>query len=600
MRGSEAASRVGEQVYHAGQGQDERAHPRAPHLLRGLDSGWSGGSNPHRESGTRCRAAADVGAALGAAHGRQGEHGGTHVGDSVGAEGSGTGEEPRRAGQAQRGRMVKSGLDSGRGLAGRMGPPGRFKGRGLIGLLGLPEGVENARPDIGQRSDRDGMALALSPLALVILLGPGFLVGTLPGKLVQGIAPGLDTTQAPMGFLIRPALEEHRRRTSQRLQTAGALIAAAIVAQFGQQSRSKARSGPWQSLEELAVGMTQKKAFNLLVVVSNLLEQRVQLGDQSQHQPGFRARGDLSGLQRRLLQVRDDLLGFLPGSRISGLLEQRRQLLHRGSASSLQRRIGAQERQRRGLLQLAEHVEGHRVIGYASSRELVDQARLHLDQGVLVARQGLEFLDLLAVGIESAQILEVGTPRFRQQIGVNRVGLGSRRCSSLLNRPRIDRVHGPSLFQQMGNQEPMRRFHDAGDLLTACWTSHAFQVRVQLAQSLGTMSHPDRFQLATSLINAQGIMMVIRPIDAAILHGFAPFWKHRAFLNSCVLILWRSKRDSLMTSPVQKRCQGRTSFLNRSSRVETRAFPRQVRQSFKSVYLWLGPRVEGVWININV
>src|SRR5579859_7998758 len=92
VRGSEAASRVGELVYHAGQGQDERAHPRAPHLLRGLDSAWSLVSNPHRESGTRCRAAADVGAALGAAHGRQGGHGGNRLGDSVGAEACGTGE----------------------------------------------------------------------------------------------------------------------------------------------------------------------------------------------------------------------------------------------------------------------------------------------------------------------------------------------------------------------------------------------------------------------------------------------------------------------------------------------------------------------------
>src|SRR5690348_15461674 len=89
VRGSEAASRVGGQVYHTGQGQDERAHPRAPHDLRGLDSAWSWEVNPHRESGTRCRAAADVGAALAAAHGWQGGHGGNRLGDSVGAEASG-------------------------------------------------------------------------------------------------------------------------------------------------------------------------------------------------------------------------------------------------------------------------------------------------------------------------------------------------------------------------------------------------------------------------------------------------------------------------------------------------------------------------------
>src|SRR5260221_10608764 len=81
----EAASRVVVQVYHTGQGQDERARPRPAPLLRGLDSAWSLGSLPHRESGTRWRAAADVGAGQGqgsrSAEGRRGNR----LGDSVGA-----------------------------------------------------------------------------------------------------------------------------------------------------------------------------------------------------------------------------------------------------------------------------------------------------------------------------------------------------------------------------------------------------------------------------------------------------------------------------------------------------------------------------------
>src|SRR5258708_7138612 len=90
---SEAASRVGKQVYHTGQGQDERteaSHPgsHAPWPRSGLDSAWSGASNPHRESGTRWRAAADVGAtgtAAGAAHGRQSRRDANRLGDSIGA-----------------------------------------------------------------------------------------------------------------------------------------------------------------------------------------------------------------------------------------------------------------------------------------------------------------------------------------------------------------------------------------------------------------------------------------------------------------------------------------------------------------------------------
>jgi len=553
VRGSETASRVGEQVHHAGQGQDERAHPPAPHLLRGLDSVWSLVSNPHRESGTRCRAAADVGAPRGAAHGRQRDHGGNRLGDSVGAEACGTGKGPRSAAPAQESRMDKSGMDSDRGLVERMGLPGRFKGRGVIGLLGLPDGIENARLDIGQRPDRDGMALALGLLALVILPGPGFLVRTLPGKLVQGIAPGLDAPQSAMRFLVRPALEEDGRSPSQSLPTG---------------------------------------ALNLLVVGSNLLEQRVQLGDQGQHQPRFGARGDLGGLQLGLLQLHDELLGFLPRSRVAGLLEQRRQLVHRGRASRLQRRIGPQERQRRGLLQLTEHLQGHRVIGFEASRELVDQARLHLDQGILVARQGLEFLDLLAVGIEPAQILEVRTPGFGQQIGVKRVGLGSRGGSSLLHCARINRVHRPSLFQQMSNQEPMGGFHDTSDLLFSLWPGDPLQVCIQLTQPFGRMGDTDRSQWLALFINAQRIMMVVCPIDAAKLHGIAPFLKKTRVPNSCVLILWRSKRDSLMTSRVEEPCRGRASFLNRSSRVEAQAFPWRVQPFSEQVYRLLRPYVE--------
>src|SRR5215469_13149831 len=168
-----------------------------------------------------------------------------------------------------------------------MSLPGLLKGRGLIPFLRLPNSIENARPDIGQGTDGDGMTLALGPLALVKLLRPRFLERALPSELLQDIAPGLDTRHPAMGLLVRPALEENRRCASQRLQTTGISISAAVIAHFGQQSRSKTCTSSWQSLEEFAVGMDQKKALNLLVVLGNLLEQRLQLVYQGQHQPRF-------------------------------------------------------------------------------------------------------------------------------------------------------------------------------------------------------------------------------------------------------------------------------------------------------------------------
>src|SRR5579872_7017591 len=103
MSVSKAASRVVVQVYHTGQGQDERARPRPAHLLRGLDSAWSFASNPHRESGTRWRAAADVGAGQGqgsrSAEGRRGNR----LGDSVGAQAPCAGESTRSVQRSPRG-----------------------------------------------------------------------------------------------------------------------------------------------------------------------------------------------------------------------------------------------------------------------------------------------------------------------------------------------------------------------------------------------------------------------------------------------------------------------------------------------------------------
>ena len=142
MNVDEAASRVGVQVYHTGQGQDERARPRPAPLLRGLDSAWSLVSNPHRESGTRWRAAADVGAGQGqgsrSAEGRRGNR----LGDSVGADALRTREGLRSAEHAQRGVLAWGDVDSGGVWPGRMRPFGRFKGRGLIAGLVHPHAVD--------------------------------------------------------------------------------------------------------------------------------------------------------------------------------------------------------------------------------------------------------------------------------------------------------------------------------------------------------------------------------------------------------------------------------------------------------------------------
>src|SRR5438034_5423034 len=160
VRVSETASRVVVQVYHTGQGQDERVEasrpcPRTPWPRHGLDSAWSCVSNPHRESGTRWRAAADVGqaeASEGTASGRQKGRDGNRLGNSVGAHSPRTGEDPRSAESTRRGAVGKRGLDSGDVLPGRMSPLRRCKRRGVIAGFTYPHAIDDAYPDVGQGS----------------------------------------------------------------------------------------------------------------------------------------------------------------------------------------------------------------------------------------------------------------------------------------------------------------------------------------------------------------------------------------------------------------------------------------------------------------
>jgi hypothetical protein len=244
----EVASRVGKQVYHTGQGQDERARTRPSPLLRGLDSAWSVASNPHRESGTRWWAAADVGPAgryAGAAHGRQKGRAGNRLGDSVGARASCTGEEPRSAGNSSTEATSKRGLASGDVLARSMRKPRRLKGRGLIARVAHPHAIDDAHPDIGQGPYRHRVAFALRPLALIVVQSPGLLPRRLPSELMQGVAQRLDTGIAAVGLEVGATLKQDRRGACQRLQTGRIGIALAVIPDFRQQARGYYPSRWW-------------------------------------------------------------------------------------------------------------------------------------------------------------------------------------------------------------------------------------------------------------------------------------------------------------------------------------------------------------------
>src|SRR5260221_12667404 len=114
-----------------------------------------------------------------------------------------------------------------------------LKGSRLIAAPIGPQGKDDPDPDIGKRPHGDGMAFAFSPFALVVIFGPGFTLRRLPGELMKRVTQRFDATQSAMCFGVHPALIEHRRGSSQSLQTPGRLVAFAIIADFCQQSRSQ-------------------------------------------------------------------------------------------------------------------------------------------------------------------------------------------------------------------------------------------------------------------------------------------------------------------------------------------------------------------------
>jgi hypothetical protein len=394
----------------------------------------------------------------------------------------------------------------------------QLKRRRFIAAVVGPHREDDPDPNVGKRSHNHGMAFAFSSFALVIGSGPRFALRTLPGELLQGVAQGFDTPQAAMRFGIRPALKQDGRGATQRLQTAGIQVAAPVITNLCQQSRGQMVGAARQAGKDLVVRMGQKKGADLLIILSNLLDQRQQLTDQRQHQTRLGASSHRVSLQLGLLQLLEDGESDFPRMRMPCLLEHLLDLLNRGRCSLLWRGVGLQEQQRTPLVQFAKEVQSHRVIGYASGGELIDQARLHLDQAILIAREQFQFGHLLAVRSQTVQIGEVSSSCFRQQVRINQIGLGSRGSSPSIHRARIDRVDRPASFQQLSNQQAVRGFNDAGHLLFRGRPNDLLQKGVQLCQSLRGVTDTKRSELTTLFINDQGVMMIIRPVNSGIPH----------------------------------------------------------------------------------
>ncbi len=382
-----------------------------------------------------------------------------------------------------------------------------FKGAGLIGLLLVPDGKNDPDPQVGKRTHCLGVTFPFLAKAMVVVLGPGFRLRTLPSKLVQRIAQRLDTGIASVWLGILAAFIGHRGGAGQCLQTGCVLVARAIIPNFWKPARGQPLSSTRQGAKDLVVFMRQKKALDLLVIAGNLLKQGQQLSEQHQQQARLGASGDGVSGQMGLLERLEDLGGYLFGGGMTRLGEQLGELLLRGAHRLLGSRIGLQEEQGRALLQFREERQRHGVVGLQAGRELIDQACLALDQGLLVTGQRFEFGDDGTIGLKFAQISQLRPAVFSEQIGINVIRLGSRGTAVSIDRLGIDRIHRVASFQQGGDEQAMAGFDNASQILLARWTSDGEEKVVQFGEPLRVMSDPARSHLTASVINDQHIMI---------------------------------------------------------------------------------------------
>jgi hypothetical protein len=97
--------------------------------------------------------------------------------------------------------------------------------------------------------------------------------------------------------------------------------------------------------------------------------------------------------------------------------------------------------------------------------EVVHQAGLHLDQAVLVTCQSFEFNYQRTIRFQAPQIGELRPPVFGEQIRIDLIGFGARCATLAIDRLGVDRIDGVASGKQGGNQEAVRGFDDAGQLL---------------------------------------------------------------------------------------------------------------------------------------
>ncbi len=94
-----------------------------------------------------------------------------------------------------------------------------------------------------------------------------------------------------------------------------------------------------------------------------------------------------------------------------------------------------------------------------------DQARLALDQAILVTGQQFEFCNHRRIRFEWTQVFQITAASLGQHIGINCIGLDSSCIAPAIDSFGIDRVDGERSLKPGRNQQSLRRLYNTGELL---------------------------------------------------------------------------------------------------------------------------------------
>lgn len=407
----------------------------------------------------------------------------------------------------------------------RMPTLGFQKGRSLRGFLLVPQREQDSHPDVGQRSDGHTMALALLAFAIVVVPSPGFPARVLgPRKLVQGVAQWLATVKALMDRRVVAALKGHRRGASQGLNTGRIAIALPVVSPLGRTIAEPSACLLQGDSQRAYCQHGSKKGVDLLVVSSDLLD-----------------RGGLSC--------------FLGGG-------------------------GLQKAQGGFLLERArEQLHSDRVVGYASGDQLIGQEGLHLDQTILVPRQGFEFGDRGTSGVQSAQVGQLRTAMLGQHIDIDQIGLRSRSRAFAVNGFGVDRIERYSCLQQSRDEQTMRGFVKTGNLFE--WSNRS-QETDQFGESVKGVLHPQRGNSATGFVDHHDVMMPVSPVDQSLPQKAILSWQDRP--GACLSFYLTADRASFQSSLESRNTEGEAESL-----FIGRARWRICTFTFRSISSWVYP-----------